>query len=63
MFTTKKSNDVKLIDFGLATKVNPRDDVKVNTGTADFAAPEIANQEPVGFFTDMWATGVLSYIL
>jgi len=63
MFTSKKSNDVKLIDFGLATKVNPRDAVKVSTGTAEFAAPELVDRQPVGFYTDMWATGVLAYIL
>lgn len=35
----------------------------MTTGTAEFAAPEIANGKPVGFFTDMWSVGVLSYIL
>lgn len=63
MFTTKKSNDVKLIDFGLAAKVNPRDIIKISTGTPEFAAPEIVDQEPIGFYTDMWAAGVLSYVL
>ncbi|CAJ0587388.1 unnamed protein product, partial [Mesorhabditis spiculigera] len=63
MFTTKKSDKLKLIDFGLATQLDPRSAVKVTTGTAEFAAPEIANGEPVGYYTDMWSVGVLSYIL
>lgn len=63
MFTTKRSNDLKLIDFGLATKLNPKDTVKITTGTAEFAAPEIAEGHPVGYYTDMWSVGVLSYIL
>jgi serine/threonine protein kinase len=63
MFTTKKSNEIKLIDFGLASKLNPKDTVKVTTGTAEFAAPEIAQSNPVGYYTDMWSVGVLSYIL
>ncbi|PAV56317.1 hypothetical protein WR25_15732 isoform E [Diploscapter pachys] len=63
MFTTKKSNDLKLIDFGLAAHLDPKQSVKVTTGTAQFAAPEVANGENVGYYTDMWSVGVLSYIL
>ncbi|XP_073811656.1 projectin protein bent isoform X33 [Musca autumnalis] len=63
MCQTRKSNNVKLIDFGLATRLDPNETVKITTGTAEFAAPEIVNREPVGFYTDMWATGVLTYIL
>lgn len=37
--------------------------VHVSRATAEFAAPEIAKMEPVGFYTDMWAIGVLAYIL
>ena len=63
MCTTKNSNEVKMIDFGLATKLNPDEVVKVTTATAEFAAPEIVDREPVGFYTDMWAVGVLAYVL
>ena len=54
---------MKIIDFGLATKLNPNVPVKVSTATAEFAAPEIANRESVGYYTDMWACGVLAYVL
>lgn len=63
MFTTKKSNQLKLIDFGLTAKLDPKETVKVTTGTAEFAAPEITLGKPVGFYTDMWSVGVLTYIL
>lgn len=63
MFTTKRSEDLKLIDFGLSARLDPKDVVKVTTGTAEFAAPEIVNQDPVGFYSDMWAVGVLAYVL
>uniref|UniRef100_A0A0N5A493 non-specific serine/threonine protein kinase n=1 Tax=Parastrongyloides trichosuri TaxID=131310 RepID=A0A0N5A493_PARTI len=63
MFTTRKSSQLKLIDFGLTAKLDPKNPVKVTTGTAEFAAPEIASGNPVGYFTDMWSVGVLSYIL
>ena len=63
MCQTKRSTEIKLIDFGLAAKLNPEQIAKVTTATAEFAAPEVAEHEPVGFYTDMWAIGVLSYIL
>lgn len=63
MFTTKRANELKLIDFGLAAKLDPRETVKVSTGTAEFAAPEIVTQGNIGFYTDMWSVGVLSYVL
>ncbi|KAH9366474.1 hypothetical protein HPB48_022308 [Haemaphysalis longicornis] len=63
MCQTKNSTNVKLIDFGLATKLDPNEVVKISTGTAEFAAPEIVDREPVGFYTDMWAVGVLAYVL
>lgn len=63
MCETKKSTSVKLIDFGLAAKLDPENIVKVTTATAEFAAPEVVDHDAVGFYTDMWAVGVLAYIL
>lgn len=54
MCQTRNSTNVKLIDFGLATKLDPNEVVKISTGTAEFAAPEIVEREPVDFYTDMW---------
>ena len=63
MCQTSKSTNIKIIDFGLATKLDPNELVKISTGTAEFAAPEIVEREAVGFYTDMWSIGVLSYVL
>ncbi|KAF8572507.1 hypothetical protein P879_00960 [Paragonimus westermani] len=63
MCETSRSTNVKLVDFGLSRKLNPDESVRVTTATPEFAAPEIARYEPVGFYTDMWAIGVLSYVL
>ncbi|CAF1142161.1 unnamed protein product [Rotaria sordida] len=63
MCETRNSTNVKICDFGLATKLDPNDIVKVSTATVEFAAPEIVEHEPIGFYTDMWAAGVLSYVL
>ena len=33
------------------------------SGTPEFVAPEIVNYEPLGLACDMWAVGVITYIL
>ncbi|XP_061568208.1 myosin light chain kinase, smooth muscle isoform X2 [Cololabis saira] len=54
---------VKIIDFGLASKLDDRTPLKVMHGTPEFVAPEVINYEPVCLATDMWSIGVISYIL
>ncbi|XP_062585405.1 myosin light chain kinase, smooth muscle-like, partial [Saccostrea cucullata] len=54
---------LKMIELGLAAELKPGEIVKVTTANAGFAAPEIVDSEPIGFYTDMWAVGVLSYAL
>ncbi|KAK7507540.1 hypothetical protein BaRGS_00001475, partial [Batillaria attramentaria] len=63
MCVTKDSNDVKIIDFGLAQRVEEGKQIKVLFGTAEFCAPEIINFQPVSFSTDMWSLGVVTYVL
>ncbi|ESO99756.1 hypothetical protein LOTGIDRAFT_141643, partial [Lottia gigantea] len=63
MCVTKDSKDVKIIDFGLAQKLEEGKAIKVLFGTAEFCAPEIINFLPVSFATDMWSLGVVSYVL
>ncbi|ROI15119.1 Myosin light chain kinase, smooth muscle [Anabarilius grahami] len=54
---------IKIIDFGLASKMDPNTPLKVMHGTPEFVAPEVINFEPVGLATDMWSIGVICYIL
>ncbi|CAF0846330.1 unnamed protein product [Brachionus calyciflorus] len=63
IFETKNSPNVKLVDFGLACKLDPDEIVKISSGTVEFAAPEIVEHDSVGFSTDMWAVGVLTYVI
>lgn len=63
MFESKNSPNVKLVDFGLACKLDPDEVVKVSSATVEFAAPEIVEHDSVGFATDMWAVGVLTYVM
>ncbi|KAI3379405.1 hypothetical protein SNEBB_010472 [Seison nebaliae] len=63
VFNSNKSDQLKLVDFSLASKLDPDDIVKISTANAEFAAPEIIDQDSVGFYTDMWATGALAYTM
>ncbi|KAF3699939.1 Myosin light chain kinase, smooth muscle [Channa argus] len=54
---------VKIIDFGLAGKLDGKTPLKVMHGTPEFVAPEVINYEPVSLSTDMWSIGVICYIL
>ncbi|XP_062303102.1 myosin light chain kinase, smooth muscle isoform X1 [Osmerus eperlanus] len=54
---------IKIIDFGLASKLDPTTPLKVMHGTPEFVAPEVISYETVGLATDMWSVGVICYIL
>ncbi|XP_062858157.1 death-associated protein kinase 2 [Trichomycterus rosablanca] len=54
---------IKLIDFGLAHKIEDGAEFKNIFGTPEFVAPEIVNYEPLGLAADMWSIGVITYIL
>ncbi|XP_056870891.1 myosin light chain kinase, smooth muscle isoform X1 [Takifugu flavidus] len=59
----KTGTFVKIIDFGLASKLDNTTPLKVMHGTPEFVAPEVINYEPVCLATDMWSIGVICYIL
>ncbi|CAH8545499.1 unnamed protein product [Schistosoma haematobium] len=63
MFETSKSKNLKIVDFSLSRKLDPKTPVKVSLSHPEFAAPEITRSELVGFYTDMWAIGVLTYMI
>ncbi|XP_035522793.1 myosin light chain kinase, smooth muscle-like [Morone saxatilis] len=54
---------IKIIDFGLASKLEEHKPLMVMHGTPEFVAPEVINYEPVGLETDMWSIGVICFIL
>ncbi|XP_063003520.1 myosin light chain kinase 2, skeletal/cardiac muscle [Elgaria multicarinata webbii] len=60
---TAKGHMVKIIDFGLARRYNPREKLKVNFGTPEFLSPEVVSYEQVSYTTDMWSMGVITYML
>ncbi|XP_028407023.1 striated muscle preferentially expressed protein kinase-like [Dendronephthya gigantea] len=54
---------IKLVDFGLARVVNENEPVREIMGTPEFVAPEVLNYDAISTATDMWALGVIAYIL
>lgn len=54
---------IKIIDFGLAQRIESDQSVRVMFGTVEFISPEILNYEPIGFKSDMWSIGVICYVL
>ncbi|XP_029445569.1 serine/threonine-protein kinase DCLK3 [Rhinatrema bivittatum] len=58
---TDKSTTLKLADFGLAMYVT--EPIFTVCGTPTYVAPEILSERGYGLEVDMWAAGVILYIL
>jgi MAP/microtubule affinity-regulating kinase len=54
---------VKLIDFGFAVAIPVGQKLKVFCGTPSYIAPEIISGQPYGFPGDVWALGIVLYVL
>ncbi|XP_068706499.1 uncharacterized protein [Montipora foliosa] len=63
MFKNEGGSKIKLIDFSLTRKFDPDKETKISFGTAEYVAPEIVNYEPVTPSADMWAIGVVAYMM
>uniref|UniRef100_A0A671UEP6 Myosin light chain kinase, smooth muscle n=1 Tax=Sparus aurata TaxID=8175 RepID=A0A671UEP6_SPAAU len=63
MCVNKMGSKIKLIDFGLARRLESAGTLKVLFGTPEFVAPEVINYEAISYPTDMWSIGVICYIL
>lgn len=67
LLLSSKSKDasVKLADFGLAVELDQPDDPAWYgfAGTPGYLSPEVLKREPYGKPIDMWACGIILYIL
>ena len=64
LLLTSKTDDItcKIADFGFATKLGGPI-YHVNAGTPAYVAPEIIDRKEIGTPTDMWAFGVILFML
>lgn len=61
--TAEEGSVLKLADFGLAAVLRPDESMHQSCGTPGYVAPEILKNEPYGREVDIWAVGVILYIL
>ncbi|XP_046994246.1 death-associated protein kinase dapk-1-like [Schistocerca americana] len=54
---------LKLVDLGLSQELEPGTHLRTTLATPEFAAPEIVSYEPLSLATDMWALGVITYLM
>ncbi|KAG8252166.1 myosin light chain kinase, smooth muscle-like [Homalodisca vitripennis] len=57
------SHKIKIVDFGLARRLQTNIPLRVLYGTPEFVPPEIINYDPIGVTSDMWSVGVICYVL
>lgn len=60
---SKDGHRLKIIDFGLARRFDPKKTLKVLFGTPEFVAPEVVSYDKISYGTDMWSIGVICYVL
>ena len=64
MLTSKsRGADVKIIDFGLAKLLDADGETASFLGTRGYLAPEMLQRQAYSMSVDMWALGIIVYIL
>jgi serine/threonine protein kinase len=64
MFTKSgETQSLKLVDFGFAQTLKDEAAYQTPAGTLGYKAPEIIKKEPYSTKADIWAIGVITYIL
>ena len=56
-----KDGYIKIIDYGVARKLEPDEDAMTYGGTADYMAPEMINHKGYDKGIDWWALGIIIY--
>lgn len=65
LFKSKEDDsEILITDFGLSKALtSPEDYLKTACGTPGYVSPEILRGEKYGKPTDMWAVGVIAYVI
>jgi len=62
---TQESKQIKIIDFGLAVKleVGEQGEQMTMCGTPNYISPEVLERQPYGLQSDLWSLGCILYAL
>eukprot|EP01126_Amoeba_proteus_P054861 TRINITY_DN6770_c0_g1_i8.p1 TRINITY_DN6770_c0_g1~~TRINITY_DN6770_c0_g1_i8.p1 ORF type:complete len:797 (+),score=195.13 TRINITY_DN6770_c0_g1_i8:77-2392(+) len=63
LFKDKTYTTLKIVDFGESTKCEDNFNLSTYCGTPDYMAPEILKGEKYGKPVDLWAIGVIAYVM
>lgn len=64
LYSSKKKQIIKLMDFGLAKALDSSDDtLETRCGTLHYVAPEVLSKIPYTYKCDFWSLGVILYVL
>ena len=62
--TDNSSNaDIRLVDFGLGKIIGPGEMCTDPFGTFSYVAPEVLKEKPYSFKVDLFAIGIIAYLL
>ena len=61
--STCKAEDLVLIDFGHSRFIDQERVYSYSYGTIEFNSPELLDNHPYTFATDIWSLGVICYIM
>ena len=55
--------DIRLVDFGLGKIIGPGETCTEPFGTFSYVAPEVLQEKPYNFKVDLFAIGIITYLL
>ena len=55
--------DIRLVDFGLGKMIGPGEKCDEPFGTFSYVAPEVLQEKPYDFKVDLFAIGIITYLL
>ena len=63
MTDNSENSDIRLLDFGLGKIIGPGEECTEPFGTFSYVAPEILTGKPYNFKVDLFAIGIITYLL
>ena len=63
MTDDSENADIRLVDFGLGKIIGPGETCTEPFGTFSYVAPEVLQEKPYNFKVDLFAIGIITYLL